>query len=142
MRFKSRSKIHVSVDNIALTDIVMNLFLFFFITFSLFSTFQAKRESPLKVLLPTLSSGPRQETAQTTQEIWLAKSGDLFWNEARVSREGLKEKLRLEVNQTKAITLRADRDASVQGLTSVFEIIRDTGATNVSLQTELKTIKN
>ena len=137
MRFQCRSKTHVSVDNIALTDIVMNLFLFFFITFSLFSTFQAKRESPLKVHLPTLSSGPVEAAAKSAQEIWVSKSGDLFWNGARISREELKEKLKREANQTKPIALRVDREASVQALTSVLEIIRDTGTTNVSLQTQI-----
>ncbi len=136
MRFKHRLKTHVGTDNIALTDIVMNLFLFFFITFSLYSTFQAKRESPIKVNLPTLSTGPRAEM-QAAQEILLTKSGEILWNKSRVTLMKLKENLKDESNREKPIALRADREASVQALTSVLEVIRDTGAENVSLQTEI-----
>ena len=137
MRFKHRLKSHVDVNNVALTDIVMNLFLFFFVTFSLYSTFQAKRETPLRVSLPTLHAGPAAER-NPAREIFLTKSGEIFWNEEKLTLAALKEKLLQEKKSELPIALRADRNASVQALTSILEVVRDTGAQNVSLQTELK----
>ena len=40
MRFKREAKILTSMEPLALTDIVINMFIFFFITFSFLATFQ------------------------------------------------------------------------------------------------------
>lgn len=137
MRFKRVPQKSVSLESIAFTDIVMNLFLFFFITFNLFSTFKAMRESPLKVKLPTLSKGPVVKTA-FVHEIVLTKAGDILWDEKKITSEQLTANLRDEENKSKPISLRADREASVQALVSVLETIRDSGSVNVSLQTKLE----
>ncbi len=136
MRFRRASKIHVSLDNIALTDIVLNLFIFFFITFSLFSTFQSKRETPLKVNLPSLSKGtPIKSVA--SYEIFLTQKGEILWNESVITTEALKNKLEDPAIKSKPVSLRADKDASVQALVSLLEVVRDSGAKNVALQTEI-----
>jgi biopolymer transport protein ExbD len=116
---------------------VMNLFLFFFITFTISSAFQMKRESPLKVALPTIQKSPAANPV-FAHEIFLTKSGGILWDQTTVTVEGLKTKLQNESDKSKPVSLRADREASVQGLVSLFEAIRDSGATNVALQTKLE----
>ena len=137
MRFKRSIRHQVSLESIALTDIVMNLFLFFFVTFSLYSTFQIKRESPLKVNLPHASEGANLKL-KAEHEILLTKSGEILWDEIPVQIKELRERLVRQENKKSQIALRADRDGSVQSLVSILETIRAAGATNVSLQTELK----
>ena len=137
MRFKRASRFHVGVDTIALTDIVMNLFLFFFITFSLVSTFNSRPHSALKVNLPTIGTGSNLKNSPA-HEIRLTKSGELFWDNAKIPLDQLKPKLAAEKGKAKFISLQADREASIQNLVNVLEVIRNVGATNVSLQTELK----
>ena len=138
MRFReTRFKRPVNLDSIALTDIVMNLFLFFFITFNLFTTFKTGRESPLKVILPSITKGAAQ-TKIPVHEIRLTQKGELLWDEKQLTLAELKLKLENQESKQKPITLRADKDASVQALVNVLEIVRNTGAVNVSLQTQIK----
>ena len=137
MRFKKRLRNHVNLESVALTDIVMNLFLFFFITFTLYSTFQFSKHSPIKIKLPSVSKGMTAPDKNTLHEIKLTKSGDITWNESKISLEQLKDKLLESKNQSRPVSLNADRNASVQMLVSVLEVIREMGANNVSLQTQL-----
>jgi len=137
MRFAKRSKSHVQFETIALADIVMNLFLFFFISFSLLSTFNHRRESPLKVNLPALAKGVQVVPARS-HEILIAKNGSIQWNDSAVTLRELKQKLEDKKTRTEKVALRSDRDASVQSLVRVLETIRDSGAVNVTLQTEIE----
>ena len=139
MRFKRRSKNHVHLENIALTDIIMNLFLFFVISFGLTSSLASKNtrpESPLKVSLPSVSDGS-SERVKANHEILLTKIGEILWDGTTIDLDHLKQNLARRESKTGQIVLKADRDASVQSLVSVLETVRATGASNVSLQTEI-----
>ena len=143
MRFKRRSKNHVHLENIALTDIIMNLFLCFVISFGLSSSLASKhRESPLKVNLPTLEKGSTTKSSSAAHEITLLKNGGIVWDNVGINAEQLRLKLVQEKDRSELLSLRSDRETSVQTLVSVLGIIRETGATNVSLQTELISPKN
>ena len=137
MRFKPQRKVHVSLDSIALTDIITNLLIFFLITFSLVSTFSAKRESPMKVDLPGVSKGPGMKSF-AAYEIVLTKAGTILWNGAETSLAKLKKTLQDEYIRKERVSLRADRGATVQALVQLLEAVRDSGATNVSLQTQIQ----
>ncbi len=141
MRFTRKAKNHVHLENIALTDMILNLFLFFVISFGLTTSMAAKhRESPLKVSLPSVGTGSNEKIA-LRHEIRLLKQGEILWDGSSLGLQDLKEKLTQKENRLGQIALRADKNASVQALVSVLETIRASGATNVSLQTELKTEK-
>jgi len=52
MKIKTRRDAVVSLESIAFTDIIMNMFIFFFTSFSLVYTFNPTRESNITVKLP------------------------------------------------------------------------------------------
>lgn len=136
MRFKRKSKNHIQLENIALTDIIMNLFLFFVISFGVTSSLASKHsESPLQVDLPTVQKGDRISAEQTI-DIQITKDGNILWNNRGASLKELREKLAKE-NKSRPVAIRADKNASIQSLTSVLELVRDVGLTNVALQTEI-----
>ncbi|MBI4387858.1 MAG: biopolymer transporter ExbD [Candidatus Omnitrophica bacterium] len=137
MRFRQSHRKSPSLDTVALTDIVMNLFLFFFITFNFFSTFQASRETAIQVNLPMIAPGKAPLHIPAVHQISLTKSGDILWDDSKVTGMELRGKLTQPDIKSKPIPLRSDREASVQKLVDVLEIVRDTGATNVSLQTAI-----
>ena len=56
MQFKRGAKILTSMEPLALTDIIINMFIFFFITFSFLATFQKIREGQVDVSLPKAAS--------------------------------------------------------------------------------------
>jgi len=136
MRFSYQPKTQLGLDAIALTDIIMNLFIFFFITFNLFSTFQSKPESSMKINLPEVHQGLKTKKVDSDL-IRLTRSGNIYWNDSHVSIAGLGKALRSRQNRSKPIRLRADRKANVQSLTSILEVAHLSGASNLSLQTEL-----
>lgn len=138
MRFKTRSRSHISLDSIALTDIVMNLFLFFFITFSLIATFGQDKLSPLKVDLPAVTNGSL-DLVRDEHEIMLTRKGNLLWDNAPIETSGLAKMLRDEKIRKERVILKSDKHASVQSLVEVLEVVRDSGAKNVVLQTKIKT---
>ena len=126
-----------ALESVALTDIVMNLFLFFFITFNLFSTFHGARESSLKIALPSVSkdSGAKEPVLN---QINLTASGDIYWNKTKVSPGELKKNLAAEGRDGRLIPLHADRGASVQMLVDLLETVRESGSKNVVLATRLE----
>ncbi|MBI4388035.1 MAG: biopolymer transporter ExbD [Candidatus Omnitrophica bacterium] len=137
MRFRQSHRKSPSLDTVALTDIVMNLFLFFFITFNFFSTFQASRETAIQVNLPMTAPGKALIHIPAVHQISLTKSGDILWDDSKVTGMELRGKLTQPDIKSMPIPLRSDREASVQKLVDVLEIVRDIGATNVSLQTAI-----
>ena len=52
MKVRTTNKQFLTLESVAMTDIVMNMFIFFFITFSLLYTFNPQQESKIKVNLP------------------------------------------------------------------------------------------
>ena len=141
MRFKRVHKDHVTLESVAVTDIVMNLFLFFFVTFGLYTTFQIKHESPMKVDLPKVAEG-KIAGAEHVREILIQKSGQIVWNQTPITLNELKNKLAEDTDKNELIALRPDKQSSVQALVSVLDALRSSGMNNVSLQTELTSMKN
>ena len=52
MKIRSAGRPQLTLESVAMTDIIMNMFVFFFISFSLLYTFNPQRESKIKVNLP------------------------------------------------------------------------------------------
>ena len=77
MRFKRQSKILFSMESVAITDIIMNMFIFFFITFSFLATFNKAKEGQVGVSLPeATSASPPVE--RKSLAVSLTKDGGLF----------------------------------------------------------------
>jgi len=136
MRFKTRAKQHIALESVAVTDIVMNLFLFFFITFSLIATFGQSKLSALKVDLPAVTSG-KIDLARNEHEILLTRKGDLLWDHSPIQMADLEKKLQDEKIKSERVLLISDKHASVQSLVRVLQLVRDSGAKNVVLQTKV-----
>ena len=52
MKVRTTNKQFLTLESVAMTDIVMNMFIFFFVSFSLLYTFNPHQESKIKVSLP------------------------------------------------------------------------------------------
>src|SRR5512136_2018865 len=52
MKIKTHRDLLVSLESVAITDIILNMFIFFFTSFSLVYTFNPNRESQIDVKLP------------------------------------------------------------------------------------------
>ena len=136
MQFSKHSQPNLSLDSVALTDIIMNMFIFFFITFSFLATFNQAREGQVDVSLPEASSAvPQVERKRLT--VSLDKSGGLFLNEQETCLERLQDVFQAEREKGSEITLvvRADQEVQHGRVVSVMDLARTEGLHRLAIAT-------
>ncbi|MCX7927398.1 MAG: biopolymer transporter ExbD [Candidatus Omnitrophica bacterium] len=122
------------LESIAMTDIILNMFIFFFISFSLLYTFNPHRIQKLDVKLPKAS----QTTTIGEQEqinITLNNEGLIFVGEDLVSLKELKGivSTKLRNNPELIVILRADRLVSFNKIVGVLDTLTELGITNLHI---------
>lgn len=134
MRIKPKVKPSLSLESIAMTDIVMNLFIFFFISFSLLYTFNPTKESKIEVVLPegraksaAASRGPLVVTVTAKNEIYIAGE--------RISVERLDADLaaRSQEDKQAGVLVRADKAAAVEQLVKVLDSAKGAGVAKLGV---------
>ncbi len=136
MRFKQHPQPNIPLDSVALTDIIMNMFIFFFITFSFLATFNQIKEGKVNVSLPKASSATTQlEKKRLT--VSLTKDGGLFINEEEISMDQLQAKFQTEQAQGAEITLvvRADQEVQHGRVVNVMDLARTEGLHRLAIAT-------
>jgi biopolymer transport protein ExbD len=136
MRFKQHSQPNISLDSVALTDIIMNMFIFFFITFSFLATFNQIKEGKVDVSLPKASSATTQAEKKRLT-VSLTKDGGLFLNEEEISIDQLQTKFQAEQAQGSEITLvvRADQEVQHGRVVNVMDLARTEGLHRLAIAT-------
>ncbi len=136
MRFKQHPQPNIPLDSVALTDIIMNMFIFFFITFSFLATFNQIKEGKVNVSLPKASSATTQlEKKRLT--VSLTKDGGLFINKEEISMDQLQAKFQTEQAQGAEITLvvRADQEVQHGRVVNVMDLARTEGLHRLAIAT-------
>ncbi|MFH1175963.1 MAG: biopolymer transporter ExbD [Acidobacteriota bacterium] len=137
MNIKPATRSFLSLESVAMTDIVMNLFIFFFISFSLLYTFNPTKESRIEVQLPSgraksegQGRGPLVVTVNAKNEIFIAG--------ARVSPESLESDLKARSNEDKqvGVMVRADQAAAVEYLVKVLDAAKQAGVAKLGVAIE------
>ena len=136
MRFKQHLQSNINMDSVALTDIIMNMFIFFFITFSFLATFNQVKEGQVDVSLPKASSATSQAEKKRLT-VSLTKDGGLFLNEAVISLDQLQSKFQAEQTQGSEITLvvRADQEVQHGRVVKVMDLARTEGLHRLAIAT-------
>lgn len=134
MRFKQHRKAMLSMESVAIADIIMNMFIFFFITFSFLATFNKSNEGQVDVSLPkATSAAPLVE--KKSLSVNLTKDGGLFLNETPMTAEQLKTRLQEEKTQGAEVTLvvRADKEVQHGRVVEVMDIARNEGMNKLAI---------
>ena len=119
MRRKRKEERRVmEFENSSLTDIVMNVFIFFFIASCLLYTFNPSKEN---VTLPRI---PRDENIRGPIEITIDNSGDIYLRYDNLTTKQLTERLKDE-NSDQAIVLRGDKTLQYGKVNDVLNAIWD-----------------
>ena len=124
----------VALESIAMTDIVLNLFIFFFISFSLLYTLQPDRMTRIEVRLPKASSSVALEGAEKAV-IAIQQNGKYFLNDVPVQRRALKKTLkeRLGRNRDLGVLFRIDSRARFDNVAFALDVVNDLGIRKVSI---------
>ena len=84
IRIKGRQNYLVALESVAMTDIVLNMFIFFFISFSLIYTFNQIKVSKIDVNLPRASSAIALEGSEKAV-LAITSKGEYFLEIGRAS---------------------------------------------------------
>lgn len=138
MIFRLKSKTHVSLEPIALADIVLNLFVFFFITFGLFATFDPAQKGTFPIDLPRAKQSSLQKASKPLV-ITIDSAGSLYLGARTIPRSEFVKVLNRELSfrKDKTVSLRADRSISLDQFVSVLDLVRSTKAEAISIETEI-----
>ncbi len=139
MRFKRQAQMLFSMESVAVTDIILNMFIFFFITFSFLATFHKANEGQMDVNLPkATSASPPVEKKRLS--VNLTKEGSLFLGRELVTLEQLKTRFQTEKASGAEITLivRADREVSHGRVVEVMDLARTEGLNHLAIATQMR----
>ena len=139
MRFKRNAQILFSMESVAVTDIILNMFIFFFITFSFLATFQRSNEGQMNVNLPkATSASPPAEKKNLS--VNLTKDGGLFLDKEPVTLEQLRSYFQTEKSKGAELTLvvRADEEVAHGRVVSVMDLARTEGLSRLAIATQAR----
>ncbi len=125
-----RSRYLESFNFSSLTDVVMQLLIFFLLTFSFANT------RGMNVTLPKTAVG--QPPQRRTITVSIQKDQVLFVNSEAVKKEQLASKLSelFKSDTDQQIVVRADKDLTLQDVVEILDIAKGIGATKLFIATE------
>lgn len=134
IKIKGTKDYLVALESVAMTDIVMNLFIFFFISFSLLYTFSPTRLSKLEIKLPKASSALALEGAEKTI-LSISKSGEYYINDEKIKYSDIKNilKSKLKDNPSLSILLKIDSLTRFDSVVKALDIINELNIQKVSV---------
>jgi biopolymer transport protein ExbD len=138
MRFKRETQVLSNMESVALTDIIMNMFIFFFITFSFLATFNRSREGQMDVNLPKATSATQPPAEKKSLAVNLTKEGGLFLDKEPMTIEQLQLRFQQEKGQGSEITLivRADQEVPHGRVVEVMDLARTEGLSRLAIATQ------
>ncbi|MBI4396619.1 MAG: biopolymer transporter ExbD [Elusimicrobia bacterium] len=133
MKIVTKRKRLASMESIALTDIIMNMFIFFFVSFSLLYTFNPVKQVNIPVNLPKSQTAQPDKTLPL--EITVTRTGQVYVGNQVVSLNNVKGAVtaHLRKNPERVVLLRADEGVNYGRAIQVLDQARQAGAQKLGL---------
>jgi len=134
MKIAGRRSYMTSMESVAMTDIVLNMFIFFFISFSLLYTFNPQRVQKLEVKLPAAQHTTAIDKISQVN-ITLTNEGVLYFEQEVVTLKELKERVKKmhAENPAVVVVLRADKLVNFKNVVNVLDILTEIGISNLNI---------
>jgi len=134
IKIRPRRSYLVALESVAMTDIVLNMFIFFFISFSLIYTYNPVRISKIDVRLPRASSVVALEGSE---KMALVITGDakFYIDDTEVERSSLSGVMRSRMKENPGIgvILKIDSEAKFENVSAALDVINGLGIEKVSV---------
>ncbi|MBU4467194.1 MAG: biopolymer transporter ExbD [Candidatus Omnitrophica bacterium] len=132
MKISGKRDYMVSLESVAMTDIVLNLFIFFFISFSLLYTINPWKK--LEVKLPKAEHASAIKDQQQIN-ITITSDGPVYLDGKMVTMKELKGKVysRYKTNPEISVLLCADKRRSFREVVSVLDVLSGIGITRLDI---------
>jgi biopolymer transport protein ExbD len=127
----------LTLESVALTDIILNIFIFFFTSFSLLYTFAPAREARIAIRLPQAEAGT-SAARMGSLTVTLTGGGALYLDGNAVSEEGLRTALAAaaRLDPTRQVAVRADKDVFFDRVVRVLDAVKKAGLDRVGIAVE------
>jgi biopolymer transport protein ExbD len=139
MKIKTHRDSVATLESIALTDIILNIFIFFFTSFSLVYTFNPMRESRIIVKLPQADiKMPVDQKEPIT--VTINSRNEVFLNNKPKSLRNLKIELEslLAFNKMKPVIVRADKSVVFERVVQILDVVKNAGVERLGIAIEEK----
>jgi len=139
MKIKRSFKPPLSLESVAMTDIIMNLFIFFFISFSLLYTFNPYGESKIKINLPK-GTTTVETTADSPTVIAINSENEIFISDRQIQADQITAELAALSDRAKqnGIIIKADKLSLVDFFVRVLDATKESGIEKVGISIELE----
>ena len=121
------------METVALTDIIMNIFVFFFVSFSLLYTFNPERQFKIPVNLPPADTAEPEKKGPL--QITIKKNGRIFMGNERIPLSQLEARLthKLKINPDRPVLIRGDGGVAYRDIMTLLDKARSAGARRLGL---------
>ncbi|MBM4278215.1 MAG: biopolymer transporter ExbD [Deltaproteobacteria bacterium] len=139
MKIKARREFRVSLESLAFTDIILNIFIFFFTAFSLIYTFNPMRESRIIVKLPQADiKAPRDQKEPVIVNI--NSRNEVFLMSKPTNIRELKKELEalMAFNKERPVIVRADKSVVFDRVVQVLDVANNSGVERLGIAIEEK----
>jgi len=140
MKVNIHRETFVRLESIAFTDIILNIFIFFFTAFSLVYTFNPARESRIIVKLPQADiKTPVDQTEPII--INITSRNEIFLKNKPKNLRDLKKELQslIAFNKTRPVIVRADKSVVFDRVVQVLDVAKNAGVERLGIAIEEKT---
>ncbi len=140
MKIKTHRDFIVSLESVAITDIILNMFIFFFTSFSLVYTFNPTRESRILVKLPQADIKAPVDQKEPLV-VTINSRNEVFLNNRQKSLRDLKTELQslIAFNKMRPVIVRADKSVVFDRVVQVLDVAKNAGVERLGIAVEEKT---
>jgi biopolymer transport protein ExbD len=137
MKIKSHRESFASLESIAITDIILNMFIFFFTAFSLVYTFNPSRESRIMVKLPQADIKTPVEQSDPVIINIKGRNEVFLGNKARTLKD-LRTELQslMARNKMRPVIVRADKRVVFDDVVRVLDVTKNAGVERLGIAIE------
>ena len=139
MKIKTHRESFASLESVAITDIILNMFIFFFTAFSLVYTFNPQRESNLAIKLPQADvKSPVDQTSPIV--ISINSRNEVFLNSRPKTLGDLRSELQslIAFDKNRAVIVRADKRVVFDRVVQVLDVTKNSGVERLGIAIEEK----
>ncbi len=139
MKIKTNRDSVLTLESIALTDIILNIFIFFFTAFSLVYTFNPARESRIMIKLPQADIRTPVDQKEPIV-ININSKNEVFLGNKQKSLRELKKELQslIAFNKVRPVIVRADKDVVFDRVVQVLDVAKNAGVERLGIAIEEK----
>jgi biopolymer transport protein ExbD len=140
MKIKTHRDSIVSLESVAITDIILNMFIFFFTSFSLVYTFNPTRESRIIVKLPQADIKAPVDQKEIIV-VTINSRNEVFLKNRPKNLRDLKTELQslIAFDKMRPVIVRADKSVVFDRVVQVLDVAKNAGVERLGIAIEEKT---